>query len=686
VTSIAIDTGDGNDHVGITGINPLGAPMTVSAGPGDDDIAGGDAADALDGGAGDDEIIAGPGDVVHGGSGIDVVKPWFGWNVAGQFSLDGASADVENAEFGGNGPATIVGSGAANELTGSDGPDTLTGLAGADVLTGHGGDDLLSARDAEQDRVDCGAGNDVAIVDQYDQVGDSCETVQRADIRQPLEDRAPTVAWSRSRPAGALRLRATDDRGVRQVQVLDGGRLICTDKRAPFTCPRPKGAGRHVLLAIATDASGQTASAVRALRIQHPKPRARRSTRAGATLVNRDGTLTFSGAGSRSDLTFAGGPTVTVTRNAPVGPIEGGGPVLTAELIWSPAGDADPFAATGCSPVADPKFPALEQFTCEGVKAVVADTGAGDDIVHATGLTVPLTGEGGEGDDWLNGGAADDSLSGGPGSDKLFFAGAGRDALDGGPGEDIVVGGPGDTVNGGSGIDAGYYAGTAPATILLDTGVAGFSPDVEDIIGRAPAGPLPEFIAPVTLRGTNAANRLVGGRGNDHIDGGLGADTLIGGAGDDVISARDGVADRITCGDGADTAIVDALDQVGDSCETVQVGPAGFGLEDRPPTAAWKRPAGGRLAQGRTTALAVEAGDDRGVRRVRFLADDRVLCTVTAAPFSCSYRPRERDVGAHTLIAVVTDSAGQTTTIVRRITVVEARSRRPGARQVRGRT
>ena len=57
--------------------------------------------------------------------------------------------------------------------------------------------------------------------------------------------------------------------------------------------------------------------------------------------------------------------------------------------------------------------------------------------------------------------------------------------------------------------------------------------------------------------------------------------------------------------------------------------------------------------------------DDRGVAKVQFFDDDRLLCEVTAAPFNCAYQPRGADVGRNTLIAVASDGAGQTTSVVR---------------------
>jgi Ca2+-binding RTX toxin-like protein len=77
---------------------------------------------------------------------------------------------------------------------------------------------------------------------------------------------------------------------------------------------------------------------------------------------------------------------------------------------------------------------------------------------------------------------------------------------------------------------------------------------------------------PDTIVGGAFDDALYGGSGDDTVTGGAGGDVLGGGLGNDVIQARDGVADRIDCGDGTDTAVVDATDVVA-GCETVQLPP-----------------------------------------------------------------------------------------------------------------
>lgn len=103
---------------------------------------------------------------------------------------------------------------------------------------------------------------------------------------------------------------------------------------------------------------------------------------------------------------------------------------------------------------------------------------------------------------------------------------------------------------------------------------------------------------------------------------------------------------------------------------------AGGAADDRPPTVSFTAPAAGTLVNGSTTVSA-SASDDNGIRSVAFFDDERLICTDTTAPYSCTYSPRGDDVGRDTLFAVATDTAGQVGTDIRAIRVA-----RFGARSV----
>lgn len=197
-----------------------------------------------------------------------------------------------------------------------------------------------------------------------------------------------------------------------------------------------------------------------------------------------------------------------------------------------------------------------------------ANGNAGADTVSGGVGTDHLLGESGR--DALAGGAGDDLLEGGADRDSLD-GGEGNDTLDGGDGRDLLLPGPGtDIVRGGPGIDTVSYEDRddgQPLRISLngspDDGAPGendaIEGDVENVIGSPGAD---------TLVGDDAPNDLDGGASNDTIEPAGGADFVDAGPGDDRITARDGSQDRIECGPGVDTAIVDEFD-VTSGCETV---------------------------------------------------------------------------------------------------------------------
>ncbi len=403
-------------------------------------------------------------------------------------------------------------------------------------------------------------------------------------------------------------------------------------------------------------------------------------TRSGST----GGTLTYTGGATTSDVSFtetAPGE-VTIDRNTP--------------------NDDDPIVSTprtGCTVAND------ETFTCTGVTLFVATGGDGDDTLDASGLTaIPATLGGGAGldaliggdtgdtltgdagDDFLAGGAGDDTVDAGDGQD-FYLDDAGNDRVAGGPGDDSLLGGPGnDDLSGGTGNDTAgrENSATPPQSVVVSlddqandrlSGARGeadnIRSDVETINVEAFAFPSGND----TLTGSAGANTLTAGEGNDTLDGAAGNDVLNGGNGDDTLRARDGFADFVNCGPGADTAEVDTLDRVED-CETINRADVGNANdvpeipEDRPPTIAFAAPASGaQLRTNGPTTLTATASDDRGVASVLFVDDERIVCTDTTAPYTCDYSPRGEDVGRNTLVAIAIDTTQQTASVVRAVNV-----------------
>jgi Ca2+-binding RTX toxin-like protein len=164
--------------------------------------------------------------------------------------------------------------------------------------------------------------------------------------------------------------------------------------------------------------------------------------------------------------------------------------------------------------------------------------GLGDDVLHS-----------GNGNDLVDGGDGHDTLTGGGGNDTLL-GGAGPDNLYGGSGNDLLDGGAGaDDYHGGIGTDTVTYASrTKPVTVDItdapgeigDDGESGekdfIHVDVENVIGGAGNDTLTgTFLNGFKPGGFTTNNRLVGGPGNDRLIGLDGNDVLDGGAGKDVL-------------------------------------------------------------------------------------------------------------------------------------------------------
>jgi Ca2+-binding RTX toxin-like protein len=308
-----------------------------------------------------------------------------------------------------------------------------------------------------------------------------------------------------------------------------------------------------------------------------------------------------------------------------------------------------------------------------GINQIFAD--AGNDTVSA-----------GAGADYVFGDVGNDTVSGDAGND-VVDGDLGADTVSGGEGDDDVYAGRtpdgvadgADSVSGGPGIDYTDLApfGPAPASapiavsVTLDDvandGIAGegdnYHSDIEDVNSLAGGDD--------TLVGGAGINILQTDVGNDTITGGAGNDVLQSFSGNDTINARDGYADRVDCGAGVDTAVVDTLDQVG-RCETVQIADVGNANdipEDNPPGVAFAAPGENALVPGSGASVTVNATDDHGIARVVLIDDGQPVGTDTVAPYVFAYVPQGDDLGDNTLIAMAFDSRNQSATAIRNVRV-----------------
>src|SRR6478672_928682 len=143
---------------------------------------------------------------------------------------------------------------------------------------------------------------------------------------------------------------------------------------------------------------------------------------------------------------------------------------------------------------------------------------------------------GAAGDDTLHGGDSRDRIFGGSGNDTSYGEN-GNDRMAGGAGNDLQIGGPGDD--------------TIFANLGQDVTQGGDGNDDLWALARGDVTP-----------GPGGAVDQAG-------------DTLDGGGGNDTFHTRDGEVDRITCGPGVDTALLDRVDVITDAPACLAAGAGG---------------------------------------------------------------------------------------------------------------
>jgi hypothetical protein len=125
-----------------------------------------------------------------------------------------------------------------------------------------------------------------------------------------------------------------------------------------------------------------------------------------------------------------------------------------------------------------------------------------------------------------------------------------------------------------AGEDRIVVLGSRPATVRSGAGADSVFTDdgADDVAGEAGDDLVSGGATADSVSGGDGADLVIGGDGADILSGGAGADAYAGGAGDDRVDARDGVAEHVDCGEGADAAVLDITDTpIG--CEAVDVAP-----------------------------------------------------------------------------------------------------------------
>jgi Ca2+-binding RTX toxin-like protein len=229
-------------------------------------------------------------------------------------------------------------------------------------------------------------------------------------------------------------------------------------------------------------------------------------------------------------------------------------------------------------------FPALRQTSID-VEDASADSVTGSEARDVVDADLRDDVSTGVGDDWVAGAG---SASGGPGNDTLRAIGG---SVQGGPGDDLIVTPGSGPLDGGSGFDTvvvDYSIFTLEQTVglaITDTSINGSTAtdgieqyDITTSDGdRADTVDSRSYSGRVTFHGRAGGDTFVGGpgadvadvgSGNDLVDPGPGSDFVLGGDGDDTVSVRDGFADVVECGPGADSVTADRVDVLS-GCENV---------------------------------------------------------------------------------------------------------------------
>jgi Ca2+-binding RTX toxin-like protein len=365
----------------------------------DDTVTGGDADDQAFGQGGADRMIWNPGDdtdLNEGGNGSDSVEV-NGGNGTEQFTTtaNGArvrfdrvtpapfSIDIGTSEKlvlnanGGDDSFSATGNLAALigiTVDGGAGSDTLMGSNGADLLLGGDGDDFADGNQGN-DTAFLGAGADTFPWDP----GDGSDTIEGQDGPDRMVFNGSNVSERMDASANGGRVRFVRDVGAITMDLNDVESIV------------------------AKTLGGTDSLAVGDL--------------TGTDVVDVAADLAASGGG---DDNAADTVAVNAANGDDVVEVTGSGP--TAEV----RGLAARVSVSGAIAASD---------------RLTVDALAGDDVVDASAVTagsVPLTLDGGAGDDVLIGGAGDDTLLGGDGDDVLL-GGDGNDTIDGGAGDNVVI-------------------------------------------------------------------------------------------------------------------------------------------------------------------------------------------------------------------------------------------------------
>ena len=466
----------------------------LRGGGGNDVIHGGGDLDEIDGGSGDDLLFGEDGDdYLDGGSGDDHIDGGAGVDrVDYGRAVSGVVVNlVTGLATGGYGSVTLAGvesvngSNFSDTLIGDDGANTLSGgWGGADRIFGGGGDDQL------------GGGGGFYVGGAPDVIKDSATangaigTAISLDDSFDLDNNTDIVGID---PHATVRAVTHGGREYYAITVLAGQAITLDIDNGSFD---------STLRLL--DASGNELAS------------------------NDDGrTPDRGGRGWDANLTYT--PSASGVVYVEVGQWAGG---ADGSLVTSAPGAGETYSLH-----ASVRDHAVQPMILAGN---FIDGGDGNDSILSGWGPDEL--HGGDGDDTIDAGQGENSLYGGAGNDSLR-ASTYSDVLNGGDGDDTIFGaGGGDTIDGGAGADMVWYLGPMwEFTVATVGGVTTVSQsnwtDTLTNVERV------QFSGQALLLGSEAADDIEGGAGDDLISGGGGGDRIDGGAGHDILLASGVAAD-----------------------------------------------------------------------------------------------------------------------------------------------
>ncbi|MFL6843298.1 MAG: calcium-binding protein [Allosphingosinicella sp.] len=569
-TSARFDLGNSYVEV-IWSLNNSG--VTITGGPGDNEIYGGTGHDTILGGGGDDYISADYGnDSIDGGAGADTMRGGYGndtyyvdssedviieaadgdqdFALVSTSYFDLGNAWVEQVNYLLTGSVTLIGSPGPNMMTSGTGTDWLEGKDGADYLDGGSGNDHLDGG-AGNDELDGGPGSDVMIggdgndIYNVDSAGDV--------VTEAAGEGIDTVKVRMSTYTLGANVENADLRHYSGEMWLTGNSLANIFYM---------GAGAESVMAGSGIDTASYVSAASAVTIDL----ANYSTGGAASgdYLNSIENL----VGSDYDDTLLG--------NGGANVIDGG---LGADTMTGRAGSdvysidnsGDTIVEVGGGGVDEARVSVLSSYTLPNeVEKLTNLTGT---TFYGYGNALPNEMNGGAGVDWFYAGDGNDTLNGNDGDDMLF----------GGDGHDVFHGGAGaDTFTGGLGNDIYYVDDTGDTVVELPgegtdivyTALAGYtlSANVDNLtftgsgafhgVGNSYFNTLTGGGGDDWLEGLGNADELYGNAGCDTLDGGSGDDLLLGGAGADVLTGGAG-GDMYRFADG-DSGTGSAADRITD--------------------------------------------------------------------------------------------------------------------------